>query len=210
MVYLLKTKFCTLCGEEKLLSMFYNRSANKTHGKSSKCKSCQDMWVKENQDHRDAYLAGWRARNPTKGAEAQERFRSKNREGVRFIDRLQKKGLTVDQYWEIYDAQGGCCAWCGKHETEHKKDLCIDHEHETGQVRRLLCETCNWAEGHIKAARPDVWEYAERTAFFDWTTHRHVQEGGVFVRVPKSGEKIKQGEMNVCYNRNQVEPDKGD
>ncbi len=37
--------------------------------------------------------------------------------------------------------QKGQCAICGK-TTEDK--LCVDHNHETGQIRELLCRSCNW------------------------------------------------------------------
>jgi hypothetical protein len=44
--------------------------------------------------------------------------------------------------------QGGVCAICGKPETSvHQsgavRRLAIDHNHETGQVRGLLCMDCN-------------------------------------------------------------------
>jgi len=45
-------------------------------------------------------------------------------------------------------AQGGVCAICGKPEaTARTKRLCVDHCHETGKVRGLLCSHCNRAIG---------------------------------------------------------------
>lgn len=39
--------------------------------------------------------------------------------------------------------QGGKCAVCGKHESEFKMRLSVDHNHKTSQVRGLLCYRCN-------------------------------------------------------------------
>jgi hypothetical protein len=40
-------------------------------------------------------------------------------------------------------AQAGKCAICGKHESEFKNRLAVDHNHKTGLVRGLLCYRCN-------------------------------------------------------------------
>lgn len=40
-------------------------------------------------------------------------------------------------------AQEGECAICGKHESEFKRQLALDHNHETGEPRGLLCTNCN-------------------------------------------------------------------
>jgi len=52
-------------------------------------------------------------------------------------------GLTKEQYYEIKEAQGSCCAICLRHESEFKKRLNIDHDHQTGELRGMLCGFCN-------------------------------------------------------------------
>jgi hypothetical protein len=47
----------------------------------------------------------------------------------------------------MFEEQGGCCALCGKHQSELKKALHVDHDHKTGRVRKLLCAKCNLASG---------------------------------------------------------------
>jgi hypothetical protein len=60
--------------------------------------------------------------------------------------RLKKFGLTESQYDEMLAAQGGTCAIChGACPTGWR--LAVDHDHETGQVRGLLCLRCNSALG---------------------------------------------------------------
>jgi Recombination endonuclease VII len=57
-------------------------------------------------------------------------------------------GLTVDQYNELMRAQEGCCKICKSHYSDqHHGTLCVDHNHKTGQVRGLLCGSCNRALG---------------------------------------------------------------
>lgn len=51
----------------------------------------------------------------------------------------------------MWTAQEGLCAICHQPETvkygDRVKDLAVDHDHETGEVRGLLCNNCNRALG---------------------------------------------------------------
>lgn len=64
-------------------------------------------------------------------------------------------GITVEQYWEMYQAQGGVCAICLCPErmvlkrTGKLRRLCVDHDHMTNEVRALLCGPCNIAIGQL-------------------------------------------------------------
>lgn len=57
-----------------------------------------------------------------------------------------KYGLTQNQYDELLVLQGGGCAICGATEGNEKhKNLFVDHCHDFGSVRGLLCGRCNLA-----------------------------------------------------------------
>jgi hypothetical protein len=65
-------------------------------------------------------------------------------------DRLWKKrGLSVDGYLAMLKRQNSVCAICKQQETAphglsgKTKDMAIDHCHETGKIRGLLCSSCN-------------------------------------------------------------------
>jgi len=71
-----------------------------------------------------------------------------------------KYGLTSEQFEALWAEQGGCCAICRAelHRTGMKSHN-IDHCHETGKVRGLLCRACNWGMG-ILGDDPDRLEAA--------------------------------------------------
>ena len=60
-------------------------------------------------------------------------------------------GITPEQYDQMLDSQGGRCAICGTDSHGHNKGQWpIDHDHETGVVRGLLCHNCNVMLGQAK------------------------------------------------------------
>ena len=58
--------------------------------------------------------------------------------------------LTLEQYEQLLKRQGGQCAICG--DTNGNRRLCVDHNHVTGQVRGLLCTSCNTALERLETA----------------------------------------------------------
>ena len=60
------------------------------------------------------------------------------------MKRLARYGLTPEAYRELHNQQGGVCAIC-----QQAKPLHIDHSHDTGNVRGLLCSHCNTALGFM-------------------------------------------------------------
>lgn len=80
------------------------------------------------------YKTNYRKRHPQKYRK-QEHYQQD-------IHRLY--GLTKEEYDILLISQSGRCAICGE-----AKPLVIDHDHETGKVRGLLCRNCNIAVGLI-------------------------------------------------------------
>jgi hypothetical protein len=59
--------------------------------------------------------------------------------------------LTEAEYFDLLDRQGGACAICGATEADRNRPLLhVDHDHETGNVRGLLCTPCNAGIGHFR------------------------------------------------------------
>lgn len=63
-----------------------------------------------------------------------------------------KYGISNADYLAMVEAQGGLCAICEMPgiENGHHQKLYIDHCHETGKVRGLLCHPCNVALGFMQ------------------------------------------------------------
>lgn len=75
--------------------------------------------------------------------------------------RSKKYGIDNAVYQLFFDDQDGCCAICGQHETAldrwgNVKPLAIDHNHQTGQVRGLLCDRCNRGLGYFKDSEENL------------------------------------------------------
>jgi hypothetical protein len=58
-------------------------------------------------------------------------------------------GITVAQYEDALGMQGGVCAIC-QGPPVGKNRLSIDHDHQTGVFRGLLCDPCNRMLGYAK------------------------------------------------------------
>ncbi len=61
-----------------------------------------------------------------------------------------KFDLEEVDYMQMYANQSGKCAICGVEQEEETRRLAVDHDHETGKVRGLLCTACNKGLGHFK------------------------------------------------------------
>ncbi len=94
----------------------------------------------------------WRHHEKNK-QKANDKYRSgRDRYTQCWIATIKRKyGITPEIYEEKLKFQGGVCEICKEPPT--KKLLCIDHNHETGQVRSLLCGNCNKKLGFIENAK---------------------------------------------------------
>ena len=120
----MKTKRCPKCKKNKPLSEFYINSNNSIRGY---CKVCGYKRIKKR-----------RKDNPE---EYKENQRNRNLE--------RKYNITMDQYNDLYIEQSGKCKICGIHVKDLKRRLDVDHDHETGEIRGLLCWNCNLGIGNF-------------------------------------------------------------
>lgn len=68
---------------------------------------------------------------------------------VRDMNLRRKFGITLDQYLDMVVGQGGKCKICGTFYGDIGKALAVDHDHETGEIRGLVCQRCNTLIGFI-------------------------------------------------------------
>lgn len=78
-------------------------------------------------------------------------YHEKNKDRITLRDIGRRYGLNPAQYQDLLEQQDSRCAICRREETalDHRtgkpRRLSIDHDHATGEVRGLLCRTCNSA-----------------------------------------------------------------
>lgn len=88
-------------------------------------------------------------------AKARARYQRYKATGfAREQDLRAKFGISLAEYDDMFAAQKGRCAICGKPETAKRngvvKRLAVDHDHNTGQIRGLLCGRCNPMIGYAQ------------------------------------------------------------
>lgn len=133
------TKVCKICGIEQSKDNFYRRKKS-ADGKRHQCKDCickaKREWVKQNPGKVKEY----RDKNSDKST------RKLYRRNWRLINTY---GITIDDYEKMRAEQNGRCAICGTFDPggEH---FHVDHDHETGKIRGLLCNNCNPGLGWFK------------------------------------------------------------
>lgn len=126
----MKTKLCRCCGEEKDQSQFYltlktSRKGKKTRYFDRTCKKCR---LKYNRAYRSPVSA------------------EKRRE----YHLRDTYGIPAEMYDVLLAIQGGGCAICGASPEIDGCRLAIDHDHDTGKIRALLCRKCNTGLGNFR------------------------------------------------------------
>jgi hypothetical protein len=136
---IMETKTCKRCGETKTVDLFYviksGKRAGMLHTYCRKCLSAQTMSYqkKDPEKYREIQRRYW-ADNPSRSIRAH----------------MRRYGSDENWYFAKLEEQNGACAICQKQEWRsgtrldgkpHR--LSADHDHETGALRGLLCNSCN-------------------------------------------------------------------
>lgn len=90
-----------------------------------------------------------RAINKTAAQRWRERHPERHRNTVRKSSAIQK-GLDPEEVLGYFENHNGLCDICGGPPDRGHKNLCIEHDHETGDFRGLVCSTCNSGLGMFK------------------------------------------------------------
>lgn len=106
----------------------------------------------KNLEIKHAWEKADRERHPER-----ERARHARRGNQRPTNLKRLYRLTVEEYNQMLESQGGVCACCGC-TPNPKKGLCVDHDHVTGAIRKLLCDRCNIAIGYLESPSLPIWQ----------------------------------------------------
>ena len=134
---------CNNCNLEKDTSEFYKNHTAKS-GLSSFCKKC------------DGEKAHQRHLKKKAGTFIPQKLRPKpyGKSNTRYYRHSKKLewlfGIGLPEFEEILKSQNHCCAICGKPQSSQKRRFSVDHSHETGKIRAILCDNCNHGLGNFK------------------------------------------------------------
>lgn len=118
------TKVCTICKETKAADRFHVGRTKGREWLQGRCKDCNSVYMRE-----------WIQRP---GRMAQKSASNRKRKLV------TRYGINQDIYDAMLLAQGNACVLCLERFT---KTPHVDHDHETGAIRGLLCQMCNHGIG---------------------------------------------------------------
>lgn len=131
------TKVCRKCQVEKPETEFYARNKSKGHlGLKYMCKSCENLAAK------DRYHAKYK--------------HDEQRPKTHYLNKIKAKyKLTEEEYFKLWEETKGKCFICGSvlFSAFDKQDdavrSVVDHCHETGKVRGIICHKCNGGLGQF-------------------------------------------------------------
>jgi len=104
-------------------------------------------WKKANPDRAAAIQKEWREANPDRVAAIQKEWREANPDRAAAIKLQYRYGVSLADYNAMLETQDDSCAICGRTAEEEGQRLAVDHDHDTDEVRGLLCGNCNRAIG---------------------------------------------------------------
>src|ERR1017187_919744 len=168
-----KCRFCVIANTWKRPCKIHGNISDEDRVPSGKCRiCCLERWREHTRVNRDENRVGFNERqrlkreaNPEKNDLEQKRkyknsLEKYGAETLNEQNKARKFVLTIQEYKNFFIDQDNKCAICFQPETRIFKDrntgvmkvsrLCLDHNHETGKNRGLLCHDCNTAIGKMK------------------------------------------------------------
>ena len=128
--------------KKKVINCEHTDREHHSHGL---CKSCASARLKRlNKDKVSKHNSTYYQKHKKRIHAMQKQYRKANPERERARRRKQTYGILPEQWEKMLKAGRGKCWSCGSKDT-----LCVDHCHDTGKVRGLLCAGCNVGLGCI-------------------------------------------------------------
>lgn len=132
---------CKICHRKKR-SEWVARNREKVNQKKREAN-------KKNPERNRQKAREWREKNPERFKQWGIEYRKRTKEQAKHRDVEWRYGLPREEYKAAMERQGGKCAICKKSRTSTKRSLHVDHCHQTGAFRGLLCSRCNSGIGQF-------------------------------------------------------------
>ena len=168
-------KRCNKCGLEKDENDFHR-------GNKTRCKECANEYGRQyyrrcleevkkpryrgsNQIRAKAAARAWAIRDAEKLAAKAEA--KKARDAKKVVGIYYTYGMTLEEKSAILSFQGNACAICKTELQLEGRKTHVDHDHKTGAIRGLLCNTCNTRLGWFEMFQNDPVFSKEAMAYLD-------------------------------------------
>ncbi len=155
-------KVCIKCNLDLPLDQFYDGQA--------KCKECCKAASRARHALIKDEFNEFRRTDPNYKAKRRERNNAAYAaDPQRFLlrQKCNRVGITIEQYEAMLVAQKNECAIC-REPFEDTFKTHLDHDHETGEVRGVLCYGCNLGLGHMKDDSKRLRAAADYIEFGGW------------------------------------------
>lgn len=126
-------KSCNKCLIEKPLIDFY-MDKNGKYGRYSSCKECKNKRTEK-----------WREKNREHYNRKMREYNAANKDSRRDCDYKRKYGISLEQYNSKLESQNNKCWICEKKAAYKNRKMVVDHCHNSGRARGILCYGCNRA-----------------------------------------------------------------
>jgi U3 small nucleolar RNA-associated protein 14 len=134
------SKLCPTCLKQKHFREF-NKDCTNKDGLEYSCRDCR------NTKRRQLYLKDHK-KNKEKSKIKSKNFRTTRKDYCRNYDLKRNYGITSEDFDNMLKEQNSVCEICSRKNPNSKHNrFHVDHCHETGKVRGLLCSPCNLGLG---------------------------------------------------------------
>jgi len=151
------------------------------------------------------YQKEWVLNNKEKIKKNRKEYRLKNKQKSKEYWLKKAYGLTFKQYEDMIKNQNYKCFICTKEFNNMNPSLkaCVDHDHETGQIRSILCKRCNSALGHCSENIITISNM--KKYLYKYKTDEQIEKFGIIKpqkKLKQLEEKIKLIEKELIENYN--------
>ena len=111
-------------------------------------KEKKNKWRKNNKDKVKQISDKYNSKDSTK--QKLKKYYQQHKNSLRDRDLQKKYNISLNEYNTLLQNQNCVCAICKINKCSSGKAFAVDHSHETGKVRGLLCKNCNLGLGIFK------------------------------------------------------------
>lgn len=129
-------------------------SRNWAKNNKEKIRETNKKYLSKNKSERREYEREYYQKNKEKVKEKSKKWQTINSDKWKLIQRNSRMkklyDIDINQYNNLMTQQYSGCSICNNPINNGNRNLSVDHNHKTGEVRGLLCNSCNTGLGYFK------------------------------------------------------------